>query len=307
VLNIRFDHNRPHDVRATFGVRIAACLLCLAVVAAATAAPLELDPNPGALMQAMQGHRIVLLGEVHDNALQHGLRAAALRQWVEQGARPALAFEQFDRERQPDIERARRERPADADYLIAQAKGSGDWRWQSYRPFVALALEYDLPIVAVNLSRGEAMRVAKDGWATLFDRATRSALRLDALPDDFRRKHEHSIAIGHCNLLPIDALPGLASAQMARDIVMARSIRPYFDRGIVLLAGNGHVRRDIGVPFWLPADAARDAISIGLLERDDSSVPESKTDFDAYVITERAERPDPCKELAKHLRPATKP
>ena len=289
------------------GLRIPTCLLWLTAAAAATAASVELDPNPGALAQAMQGHRIVLLGEVHDNAVQHALRAAALRQWVVRGARPAIAFEQFDRARQPDIERARRERPADADYLIAQAKGSGDWRWESYRRFVALALEYDLPIVAANLSRGEAMRVANNGWPALFDPATRAALRLDALPTDFRRKHEDAIAIGHCNQLPADALPALSRAQMARDIVMAQSIRPYADRGVVLLAGNGHVRRDVGVPFWLPADAARGAISIGVLERDDSSVPESATDFDAYVITDRAERPDPCKELAKHLQPVTAP
>ena len=65
--------------------------------------------------------------------------------------------------------------------------------------------------------------------------------------------------------------------------------------------------RDVGVPFWLPADAARGAISIGMLERDDSSVPESATDFDAYVITDRAERSDPCKELVKQLRPVTAP
>jgi uncharacterized iron-regulated protein len=285
-------------------LRIATCLLWLAAAAVATAAPVELDPNPGALVQAMQGRRVVLLGEVHDNAVQHALRAAALRRWIVQGARPAIAFEQFDRERQPDIERARRERPADADHLIAQAKGSGDWRWEYYRPFVALALEYDLLIVATNLSRGEAMQVANDGWAALFDPATRSALRLDALPTDFRSKHEDAIAIGHCNLLPADALPALARAQMARDIVMARSIRPHVDRGVVLLAGNGHVRRDIGVPFWLAADAARGAISIGVLERDDGSVPESAADFDAYVITERAERGDPCKDLARRRQPA---
>jgi uncharacterized iron-regulated protein len=287
------------------GLRIAAFLLWLTSVAVATAAPVELDANPGSLVQAMQGHRIVLLGEVHDNSVQHALRAAALRQWVVQGARPAIAFEQFDRGRQADIERARRERPADADYLIAQAKGSGEWRWESYRPFVALALEYDLPIVAANLSRREAIQVANDGWSALFDAATRSALGLDALPTAFRRKHEDAIAIGHCNLLPADALPPLARAQMARDIAMAQSIRPYVGRDVVLLAGNGHVRRDIGVPFWLPADAVRGAISIGVLERDDSSVPESAPDFDAYVITERAERGDPCKELAKHLQPAT--
>ena len=149
--------------QAILGLRIATCLLWH-TAAVATAAPIEIDPNPTALMQAIRGHRVVLLGEVHDNAVQHALRAAALRQWVVQGARPAIAFEQFERERQPDIERARRERPADADYLIAQAKSSGDWRWESYRPFVALALEYDLPIVAANLSRGEAMQVANDGW-----------------------------------------------------------------------------------------------------------------------------------------------
>ena len=283
--------------------RMAACLFWLAAAGVARAAPIELAPNPAALAQAMQGHHVVLLGEVHDNAAQHALRAAALRQWIMQGARPAIAFEQFDRERQADIERARRERPTDADYLIAQAKGPG-WRWESYRPFVALALEYDLPIVAANLSRSDAMHVAIDGWPALFDPATRSALGLDALPADFRGKHERAIAIGHCDLLAAEELPARSHAQMARDIIMARAILPYVDRGVVLLAGNGHARRDIGVRYWLPADAARGAISIGLLERDDTSSSESAADFDAYVITEATERPDPCEALAKQLQPA---
>jgi len=274
----------------------------LTAVAVAAAAPVELDPKPAALVQAMRGHRVVLLGEVHDNAAQHALRAEALRQLVAQGARPAIAFEQFDAEHQPDIDRARRERPGDADYLIAQAKGGSGWRWDSYRPFVALALEYDLPIVAANLSRSGAMKVAIDGWPAVFDAPTRSELGLDALPADFRRKHEDAIAIGHCNLLPVEALPARARAQMARDIVMARAIRPHLERGVVLLAGNGHVRRDIGVPFWLTAAARRNTISVGVLERDDDgSAAESAADFDAYVITDRADRADPCMDLARQL------
>ena len=180
--------------RVFLGLRIATCLLWLTAAAVATAAPVGLDPNPDALVRAMQGHRIVLLGEVHDNAEQHALRAAALRQWLVQGARPAIAFEQFDRERQPDIERVRRERPADADYLIAQAKGSGDWRWEAYRPFVALALEYDLPIVAANLSRAEAMQVAKDGWSALRcgdTRRTQARRATHRLPAQARGRHRH--------------------------------------------------------------------------------------------------------------------
>ena len=283
-----------------------ALLGLLAVATLASAAPVSIPPNPTALAKMMQDHRVVLLGEVHDNAAQHALRAAALRQLVVQGARPAIAFEQFDTDRQADIDRARRERPRDADYLIAQAKGRDDWRWDSYRPFVALALEYDLPIVAANLSRDKAMKVAIDGWRALFDPAARNELRLDALPADFRRKHEEAIAAGHCNLLPADALPAQGRAQMARDLVMAQSIRPYLTRGVVLLAGNGHVRRDIGVPFWLTADERKGVVSIALLERDDDgSDAESAAAFDAYVITERAQRADPCKELAQRLGPAS--
>ena len=296
----------PRACRAIRGLRIASYFAWLSAAAVATATSVAIDPNPAALVRAMQGHSIVLLGEVHDNAAQHALRAAALRQWTIAGARPAIAFEQFDRERQPDIERARRERPRDADYLIAQAKGAGDWNWEAYRPFVALALEYDLPIIAANLSRRDAMRVAIDGWPAVFDAPTRDELKLDALPAAFRRSHEDAIAAGHCNLLPPEALPAQARAQMARDILMARSIRPYLNRGVVLLAGNGHVRRDIGVPSWLSADAARTAISIGLLEpNDDGSLPESAMDFDAYAITKRAERTDPCQGLAQRLHPGT--
>ena len=137
------------------------------------------------------------------------------------------------------------------------------------------------------------------------DAAARKALSLDALPLDFRRKHEDAIAAGHCNLLPRKALPAQARAQMARDIVMAQSVRPYVERGVVLLAGNGHVRRDIGVPFWLTADERKRAISIGLLEREagaEASSGRSARPFDAVVITQPAERTDPCTDLAKQFK-----
>lgn len=277
--------------------RSASLLLALMVCATASAASRPLEPTPEALVQAMRGHRIVLLGEVHDNATQHALRAAALRQWLQQGARPAMAFEQFDREFQRDIDRARRERPGDADYLIAQGHGGSGWQWEFYRPFVALALEFDLPIVAANLSRSDAMKVATRGWEALFDRATLRTLNVERVPADVRRKQEEAIAEGHCNQLPPEAVPSLMRAQLARDIVMAQAIRPYAERGVVLLTGNGHARRDIGVRFWLRAGAQRSAVSIGVLERSEEGEPESADAFDAYVVTARAEREDPCAGL----------
>ncbi len=272
-------------------------MLGLVVPTMAIGAPITIDPTASALARAIDGHRIVLLGEVHDNAAQHALRAAALRRILEKGARPAIVFEQFDRDRQSDIDRARRERPRDADHVISRAKSDSGWRWNDYRPLIALALEYDLPIVAGNLSRKDAMRVATSGWSAALDARTVAELELDALRDDFLRKHVDAIAAGHCNRLPTESLVPTAHAQIARDIVMARAIEPYLDRGVVLLAGNGHVRRDIGVPHWLPRDSAKNVLSIGLLERDANGTMPSSDRYDAYVVTQAAIRDDPCKQL----------
>ena len=104
---------------------------------------------------------VVLLGEVHDNAAQHRLRLRAFESWLATGVRPALVMEQFDREQQSVIDGLRAQAPApDADKLIAAAGGTG-WQWEFYRPFVALALQYGLPIVAANVSRDGGRKVMR--------------------------------------------------------------------------------------------------------------------------------------------------
>jgi uncharacterized iron-regulated protein len=291
---------------AVLVARLGAAWLAAGVVPAVAAT--AVDADPAALAAAMHAHPVVILGEVHDNAGQHALRAAALEALIASGARPAIAFEQFDRDRQADIERARRERPADADYLIAQAKGAPGWQWDLYRPYVQLALDPDQPIVAANQSRADAMKVGTGGWEALPGGAARGELLRRTLPDGFLRTQEKAIAAGHCDLLPAEALPAIARAQIARDAVLAEAIGPHVARGVVLLTGNGHARIDVGVPFWLsPAERAR-TVSIGIVERGgtgDDALPAD--DFDAYVMTDRAERPDPCVDLAQRLRPPPPP
>lgn len=268
-------------------------LLCFAGPAAAS----EIPADPGALARLIERHRIVLLGEVHDNAGQHALRAKALANALANGRRPALAFEQFDVDRQPDIERARREKPGDADHLIGEARGRGNWNWTFYRPFIVLALQYDLPIVAANLSRSRAGEVASAGWEAVFDAPTQQALGLEALPSEFLGRHASAIQRGHCNALPFEVIPAMARAQIARDITMARALEPHAGRGVVLLAGNGHVRNDIGVPFWLAAQDRRDTIAVGAVEREGESTAEADLHYDAWFITAAAKREDPCMKL----------
>lgn len=279
-------------------------LACAALGWSATAA--QPAATAAALAAAARGADIVLLGEVHDNGEQHALRLAALRQLIAQGKRPAIAFEQFDHERQPDIDRARRERPGDVEHLVAAAGGKPSWRWEFYRPFVALALEHDLPVVAANLSRGDAIKVATRGWGAVFDAEQRAALGLDSLPDGLIAAHARAIEQGHCGVMTQAELERLAPAQIARDIVLARSIRPHVERGVVLLAGNGHVRKDIGIPLWLTEAERKRSVSLGLIESENPlAADEIDRQFDAAWTTPTATRVDPCIEFrARHAKPA---
>jgi uncharacterized iron-regulated protein len=284
----------------------------LAACAMRTDAPATFSAE--ALALALARRPVVLLGEVHDNPLQHRVRAEALRLHLETGARPALAFEQFDREQQSTLDQARRDPAggtpqARAERLI-QATGGGGWDWALYRPFVELALRFELPIVAANLSRSDAMKVGRAGsFDAVFDRQTQRRLGLDRLDADFLRRHQQVVDDSHCNAMPAAMLPALARAQVARDAALLASIRPHMARGVVLLTGNGHARNDLGVPFLMETAERARSLSIGLIEAPatgDDAVPlaQLRRQYDVAFVTPRHARPDPCESLRKRAAPA---
>jgi uncharacterized iron-regulated protein len=251
----------------------------------------------------LQGDAVVMLGEVHDNAEHHRLRLEVLRRAFAAGWRPAIAMEQLDRERQADIDRARREKPSDARHLIALAapssgRAGGAWNWDFYRPFVALALEYDVPLIAANLSSSDTTKIVRGGYSAVFDDASIAMLGLDQpIAADWQAAQEREIDAGHCQALPQPMWPRMARAQFARDAVMAAALREHAGSGVVLLAGNGHVRRDIGVPRWMSGAWQGRIFTVAHLERGDESTLASA--FDAVVQTPPAPRPDPCAILKR--------
>ncbi len=236
---------------------------------------------------------IVLLGEVHDNAAQHALRLAAFRDWLATGARPALLMEQFDRERQADIDRLLAQQPPpSAEALIAAASpGQSGWNWAFYRPFVELALQYGLPVVAANVSRSDARQIIRDGLA---------AQGFDAqVPADISAPLTATVLDSHCGLLQEPMAARMALAQVARDQFMARQVVLHAERGVLLLAGNGHVRTDVGAPRWLPPAVRARSEAIGLLETGGSDAPQA---YDRVVFTAAQPRPDPCVAMREGMR-----
>jgi uncharacterized iron-regulated protein len=267
--------------------RALAVLLALLVVAAQATTPAPEAPTTLRLERP-----VVLLGEVHDHPQQHALRAQAFAALLAGGARPALVMEQFDRERQAGIDALRAAEPGvDADTLIARFGGPG-WHWPHYRPFVDLALRHGLPIVAANVSRDEARAVMREGLA---------ARGFDArVPEAVLAGLAALVEAGHCGMVGGELARRMALAQVARDQAMAQALERHAARGAVLLAGNGHVRTDLGVPKWLgPATRARSE-AIGFVEAGDPT-----SAFDRRVVTSPHPRPDPCAGLKMPAAPGS--
>jgi uncharacterized iron-regulated protein len=239
---------------------------------------------------------LLLLGEVHDNAAGQALRLQALERLLAQGKRPALLMEQFDRERQADIDRivqaAPGMPPGDAEFdatvdalvKLGSPPGAG-WSWPLLRPVLKLALQHRLPIVAANVSRAEARRIIATGLAPTGYQPV--------VPDDITRAQAAAIEASHCGAVDAGMAARLADAQVARDQFMARQIQAHAERGAVLLAGNGHVRRDIGVPRWLAPDLRSRSHAVGYLETGDDSAEA----FDEVLFSTPQTRSDPCAAL----------
>lgn len=236
----------------------------------------------------------LLLGEVHDNPDGHQARYDYLDHLVQSGWRPVIAMEQFDLEQNAELQKAMQS-CSTADCVIKQV-GKNAWEWPLYRPVIQLAITYHLPVVAANLSRKKAFSIVQNG---LNNSLTPTVIQQFDLPESINKPilfaQRNEINASHCGLAPENMLDGLATAQIARDIMMAETIITYGQQhDVVLLAGNGHVRKDIGVPYWLRQQHQTHIKAVGFTEKDTNMPTDS---FDQQVTIPTHDRPDMCKNV----------
>jgi uncharacterized iron-regulated protein len=226
------------------------------------------------VLQRMAPAPIVLLGEVHDNAAHHRIRGGLLADWVcQRPSRPAVAiFEQLDREHNEALRLAQRAREAASSQGRPRACRRGDdasteelvdllaaarfdreaWAWPAHLPVFAAARRSGATWIAGNLSRASARRLSQDPAAAV-DPALQAVVESARWSDDAQAALAQALREGHCNMLPEPAVAGVARIQRLRDAALALPLLDANERRSVLIAGNGHVRRDHGVPLYLGA------------------------------------------------------
>ncbi len=270
--------------------------------------------NAPSLIERLARGRFILLGERHDNPDHHRLQAWVLRALIAAGRRPAVGFEMLGSDDAEALARYLATLPADAAGLGAAVgwDRTGWPPWPLYQPIADAALALGVPIVAANLSSAMAQAIARRGMPAL-DAPLLVRLRLDApLAASLRAEMAAEILESHCHMLPEAMLDNMIAAQRARDAQMAERLATAGQRdGAVLIAGNGHVRKDRGVPAFLALQApAAPAISVAFLEiqRQEAAPDAYASSFgrgplpvDYVWFTPRRDDVDPCEKFRAPL------
>jgi uncharacterized iron-regulated protein len=292
-------------------------------------APPQSDTPPqsdAVLLQRLAQADVLLLGEVHDNVVQHRRRL----DWLQQLAlkrRLVLLMEQLDADAQPAIAAARQalksvpEAGQDLDRAARAIASAGGfrfdgWDWSLYGPVIRWAIRQGVELRGANLSSAQTMAIARGQAHRLADQR----------PPGWGETQEAALAAlireGHCGLLPERMIVPMVRAQRARDARMAEAVTEAIAEAVgpaegpppalaessasrslvaplvILLAGNGHVRSDVGVPVHLAErlPSAR-LVSLGLLEQGNPD----RAAFDEVIATQAQTRQDPCQALRQRF------
>lgn len=210
----------------------------------------------------------LLLGEKHDNPDHHALQLRSLDHVLQAGKVSSVSFEMMNSDQQTLLQDLPSLRRMDPEQINEYLEWDNDgWDWDYYGPLIARALQADVPINAANISNEEMMEVY--GAPTpaeiegVLDEPTMVALEKD-------------IDESHCGMLPESQFPAMVRVQQARDFAMASSLASSVEGQLqVLIAGNYHIRRDLGVPNYLlnrqPNLQASQIVSLAFMEVDAAS------------------------------------
>ena len=196
------------------------------------------------LLTRIEGVSYLLLGEKHDNPDHHALQLRALDHVLQTDNVSAVSFEMMSSEQQPLLLDLSLSPQSSLEQINEYLQwDDGGWNWDYYGPLLYRVIQADVLINAANISNEEMMQVYGAPTAAeiegVLDEQTMVALEKDI--DD-----------SHCGMLPESQFPAMVRVQQARDFAMASSLALDTEQQLqVLVAGNYHIRRDLGVPNYL--------------------------------------------------------
>ncbi|UJJ30473.1 ChaN family lipoprotein [Halopseudomonas maritima] len=223
--------------------------------------------SPQALVKRLATAPHVVVGEQHDNPDHHRLQLWLLQQL--QAARPqqSLLLEMLQPAQQAAVAALQGRVLPDDKALQRQLEWQAGWDWAMYGPLVRWGLAVPAQLLAANLDRDSMMALYR-APQPLNERYTADA----------RRQLSDTIEASHCGRIDAQQVQAMLSIQQARDQAMAAALAGA-PAPALLLAGNYHARRDLGVPLHWPAQQVPPLV-LQLQEVGDAPLPsEQQADY----------------------------
>ena len=227
--------------------------------------------TPEEMLEQLSAGSVLMIGEKHDNPDHHQLELQLLQALQSLGRLRSLSLEMLDSSQTPLLDRLPQQSGLSLSALETFLQwDSAGWDWEFYGPLLALAQATNVKLFAANISNDEMRQIYQQESPSEF------ASPLDAT--ELQQLYAE-IDASHCQLLPESQFPAMVRVQQARDARMAESLRAAMRSGStpqggvnVLVAGNFHTRRDLGVSRYLlaatPAPSEAQISSLALLEVD---------------------------------------
>lgn len=297
-------------LRQQMSVMLAAFLLLISAVHASDESPMH--PLVGQirdsaqknfidraqLAQRLAGVDILLLGERHDNPEHHRHQVWFLQQLARVHDRVSVAFEMIDQQQGKLL---RQQEFDSADELIDLLdQYPNGWEYSTYyRELFATTIDNGFTIQAANMNRRHLREILRNDKPV--DPAYRHRLAHAPWSNAQQASLTREIKESHCNMLDKNMIGMMVRAQRLRDALMAETITESEQPVKVLIAGNGHVRKDRGVPVYLDQDA--EILSVGFIEVDPRrlNVEDYALPFDIAWFTSPVEREDPCESFRRQM------
>lgn len=198
------------------------------------------------LLAALQGASYLLLGEKHDNPDHHQIQGAILNHLIAEGDISQVAFEMLDSDAKGLLNDIQQQHFSSLDELKNYLQWDDEgWDWSFYGPLVDAVYRAGISMSAANINAQRLMQV----YSEELPASIRNVLDTPTLA-----QLDYDIDESHCGLLPESQFPAMVRVQQFRDFTMAGSMNsPDTEKLSVLVAGNYHIRQDLGVPNYLPA------------------------------------------------------
>ncbi|MEO1179460.1 MAG: ChaN family lipoprotein [Cyanobacteria bacterium J06636_28] len=234
------------------------------------------------ILTALKQADVIYLGETHTDMADHIAQLEIITEMHRSLDSVAIGLEMFQRPFQSVLDQYIAGEITEAE-LVEQSEYETRWGfdWELYAPIIRFAQANQIPLIALNTPREITKKVARQGLASLAGPDLEHIPPLDEI-DTSDENYQAMLAQvfghhgGHGNSGP--NFENFFAAQVLWDETMAEAVADFVtaspDTQVIVLAGEGHIVYDFGIPSRVKRRLGEDFVGQSVLLNPTSTQPE---------------------------------